>query len=63
MMHDAKKREHISEEIGDVFFFLLRFAQMNGFELVKCLEDKIQRNNKKYAVEKVKGKNLKYTEL
>lgn len=45
------------------FFFLLRFAQLNEFDLGECLEDKIQKNNEKYVMEKVKGKNLKYTEL
>ena len=33
MMSDDKKREHIGEELGDIFFFLLRFAQRDGFDL------------------------------
>lgn len=63
MMADAAKREEIGSELADVFFFLLRFAQMNGFDLKDCLERKIAYNDKRYAVEKIKGKNLKYTEL
>ena len=62
MMSDDKKREHIGEELGDIFFFLLRFAQRNGFDIKDCLEDKIRKNNEKYPVESVKGSNLKYTE-
>ncbi|MDD3368835.1 MAG: nucleotide pyrophosphohydrolase [Lachnospiraceae bacterium] len=62
MMKDEHKREHISEELGDIFFFLLRFAQMNGFDLEQCLTDKLEKNNQKYPAEQVKGKNLKYTE-
>lgn len=62
MMKDEKKREHISEELADIFFFLLRFAQKNGFDLEECLADKMKKNEKKYSVERSKGNNLKYTE-
>lgn len=62
MMSDDKKREHIEEELGDIFFFLIRFAQKNGFDLKTCLENKISKNNEKYPVESAKGSNLKYTE-
>ncbi len=63
MMQDAKSRERISEEMSDVFFFLLRFAQMNQFDLAQGLMEKMKKNGKKYPVEKAKGKNLKYTEF
>lgn len=63
MMRDEAKREAISEELADVFFFLLRFAQKNGFDLRAALEDKLEKNAGKYPVEKTRGKNLKYTEL
>lgn len=60
---DPKHREHIEEEFADTFFMLLRFAQMNGLDIKKCLEQKILKNGKKYPVEKAKGSNLKYDEL
>ena len=63
MLVDDTKRAEIGSELADIFFFLLRFAQMNHFDLKNCLEKKMEYNNKRYAVEKVKGKNLKYTEL
>lgn len=63
MLADEHKRDEIGSELADVFFFLLRFAQMNGFDLKDCLERKMAYNDKRYAVEKIKGKNLKYTEL
>ena len=63
MLADVHKRDEIGSELADVFFFLLRFAQMNGFDLKDCLERKMAYNDKRYAVEKIKGKNLKYTEL
>lgn len=40
MMHDDHKRAEMSGELADIFFFLLRFAQMNGFDLAKCLRIK-----------------------
>ncbi|MBR2402280.1 MAG: nucleotide pyrophosphohydrolase [Lachnospiraceae bacterium] len=62
MMKEEKCREHISEELADVFFFVLRFAQMYEIDLEKALTDKLEKNNKKYPAEKVRGRNLKYTE-
>lgn len=62
MMKDEKTRNHISEELGDIYFFLLRFAKMYDFDLHVCLTSKLAKNNKKYPKDKVKGKNLKYTE-
>lgn len=60
---DSQKRAHVEEEVADVFFFLLRFAQMNNLDLEECLDQKLERNEEKYPVDKVKGKNLKYTEI
>lgn len=62
MMKDEKIRDHISEELGDIYFFLLRFTKMYDFDLNVCLTNKLEKNNKKYPKDKVKGKNLKYTE-
>lgn len=63
LFRNERSREHIEEEVADTFFFLLRFAQMNNIDLGKCIQDKLQKNNTRYPVEKIKGKNLKYTEL
>ncbi len=60
---DPKKREHVEEEIADTLFFVLRFAQMNGLDLAKCLDEKIRKNAEKYPVEKAMGSNVKYNEL
>lgn len=60
---DETKREHVEEELADTFFFILRFAQMNKIDLCKILDNKLEKNGRKYPVEKIRGKNLKYTEL
>ncbi|WP_341484427.1 nucleotide pyrophosphohydrolase [Clostridium butyricum] len=59
---NPKKREDIEDETADIFFFLLRFAQMYGIDLEDSLKRKIEKNNKKYSVEKFKGSNKKYSE-
>lgn len=59
---NTSKREHVEEEIADVFFFVLRFAQMNNIDLSEVLTKKITKNNEKYPVEKAKGSNDKYNE-
>jgi len=63
LMTGVKKREHIGEELADTLFFILRFAQMNHFDLGQILIDKISKNAEKYPINKVKGNNLKYNEI
>lgn len=60
---DDVKRVRVEEELADVFFFVLRFAQKNNIDLQKVLADKMKKNNEKYSIDKIKGKNLKYNEL
>lgn len=59
---ESDKREHIEDEIADVLFFVLRFAQRNQIDLVEALLKKIQKNSLKYSVESSKGSNKKYNE-
>ena len=63
MFKDPKKREHISEEMADVLYFLLRLAQKYDIDLADELNKKIEKNEKKYPIEKFRGSNKKYTEL
>ena len=63
LLNQPSKREAIEDEVADVFFFVLRFAAMNGIDLGSVLERKILKNEKKYPVEKARGSNRKYTEF
>lgn len=56
------KREAIGDELADVFFHLLRFADLYAFDLSDELRRKMVKNAIKYPAEKVRGKNLKYDE-
>ena len=62
IMSDFNRRQKVGDEIADVIYFLLRFAQLNGFDLSAELDRKLKKNNQKYPVEKAKGSNKKYNE-
>jgi len=57
------KKEKISEELADILFFILRLAQRYDIDLSREFQKKIQKNAKKYPIEKSKGSNKKYTEF
>lgn len=63
MISDPKKRAEIGEELADILYFVLRFAQMNNFDLSEELKRKIIKNNERYPVSKAKGSNKKYNEV
>ena len=58
----SDKRIEVEEELADVLYFVLRFAQMNNIDLSSSVSNKIEKNDKKYPTEKVKGCNKKYNE-
>jgi len=58
-----QQKGNISEELADILFFILRFAQQYNINLSKEFQRKIQKNAKRYTIEKSKGSNKKYTEL
>jgi len=63
IFNDKNKVLEISEEIADVFYFLLRFSQKYNIDLSKALINKTKKNEARYPIEKFKGKNKKYNEL
>lgn len=63
MFKNPEKKSEISDEMADVLYFLLRLAQRYDIDLTTALNKKIEKNEKRYPVEKIKGSNKKYTEL
>lgn len=59
---NGNKRSDVEDELADVLFGVLRFAQMNDIDLSTALVNKIEKSEKKYPVELVRGKNKKYNE-
>lgn len=62
MFKNPKKRDEISEEMADVFYFLLRLAQKYDVDLASELIKKLEKNEKRYSLEKARGNNKKYDE-
>lgn len=56
------KREAIEDELMDVLFFVLRFAQMYDIDVSSAFNKKMKKNNTRYPADVVKGKNKKYNE-
>lgn len=61
LLNSARKSD-VEEELADVLYFLLRFAQLNDIDLATAMKNKIKKNEEKYPAEKVKGNNKKYNE-
>ena len=53
--------EALRQEIGDVLVYLLELANKYGIDVLQAAKDKMRINEKKYPVDKVKGKAWKYT--
>ncbi|MEG3619063.1 nucleotide pyrophosphohydrolase [Magnetovibrio sp. PR-2] len=60
---DPDFRARLSEEVSDVFLYLLLISERAGIDLVTEAHKKIVKNDEKYPVEKAKGNARKYTEL
>ena len=55
--------EKLKEELADVLSFSLLLAEKHDLDIIKIIEEKIEKNSKKYPVEKAKGNAKKYNEL
>jgi NTP pyrophosphatase (non-canonical NTP hydrolase) len=60
LLQNPQSRQDISDELADVFFFVLRIAQKYDFDLATAFAQKMERNRKKYPIEKARGQNTKY---
>ena len=56
------KAARIKQEIGDTMIFLTNLAHKLGIDPIEAAKEKIEINKKKYPVDVVKGKSLKYSE-
>ena len=56
-------REHLGQELSDVFIYLIRLAEVCHVDLPVAAAAKIMHNKAKYPVEKSYGCNKKYNQL
>ncbi len=59
---DSKGRHKVKEELGDILIYALTLAHEFGFDPAEVVLEKLHVNEKKYPVDKVKGKAKKYDE-
>ncbi len=52
-----------ADELADIFIFLAYISEHFNIDLSEAVEMKIEKNAKKYPVDKAFGSNKKYTEL
>ena len=62
--HDLNDKElsRVKEEVADVFTFLVYLCHSLKIDLYAETHRKIEKNAKKYPIDKAKGNCLKYTE-
>lgn len=56
-------RDAVAEELADVINYCVQLADKTGMDIDEIVNRKIDKNEKKYPVEKAKGTSKKYTEL
>lgn len=55
ILENSKRKEDIAEEAADVLWFLLLFAERNNIDLEDALLKKLEKNDKRFPVEKYTG--------
>lgn len=55
-------KQAIADELVDVFYWVLLMSHYLDIDLEKAFKEKMEQNEKKYPVEKAKGKHNKYTD-
>jgi dCTP diphosphatase len=53
----------VKDELADVMLYLVRLASVLKVDLNEAIQQKLQKNAKKYPADKAKGSSKKYTEL
>lgn len=55
--------EDVKEELADVMNYCLQMAQILNVDIIDIMNDKMDKTEKKYPVDKAKGKSTKYDKL
>jgi NTP pyrophosphatase (non-canonical NTP hydrolase) len=56
-------KTRLAEELADVLVYALLLAEKNDLDIESIILDKLEKNNKKYPVDKSRGNSKKYTDL
>lgn len=63
LVTEPASRESIEDELADVFFFVVRMCEKYGLDLDEAFARKMEKNARKYPVDKSRGSNRKYDQL
>jgi NTP pyrophosphatase (non-canonical NTP hydrolase) len=55
--------DDLKEELADVMNYCIQMAQKKGYDICEIINDKIDKNEKKYPIDKSKGVSTKYDKL
>jgi len=55
--------ERIREELADIFAYAYMLAEKYNFDIKEIILEKIDKNKKKYPIEKAKGSAKKYNQI
>lgn len=58
-----EQKSDVKDEVADVFIYLARLADILDIDLIGAAEQKIQKNARKYPIDKARGNQTKYTKL
>ena len=61
--YTRQNQEEIKDEIADIALYLFELADNLGIDLMNAMEIKLAKNEKKYPIEKARGKHTKYNKL
>ena len=61
--NDNYNLEDVKEELADVMIYCLQMAIQLGVNTIEIMKNKMDKNAKKYPVEKAKGTSAKYDKL
>ena len=60
---DNFNKDEVCDELADVIIYCIHMADSLGVNIEDIINKKMDKNEKKYPVEKCKGTSKKYTEL
>ena len=60
---DKYDKNEVSDELADVLVYCIHKADALGVNIIDVINNKMDKNEKKYPVEKARGNSKKYTEL
>ena len=55
--------EEVQEELADVMNYCIQMSQVLNIDIIEVINNKMNKNEKKYPVEKAKGVSTKYDKL